>query len=110
MMNSPTGYARGTISREGQVRTDMEGRPYLEATIEMEGPTQHRGRQFRQRVALRSFRPADIGLARELTRGVRVSIDATGVDAVSWTDRATGQVFSTARLTGHVTILHGRTE
>jgi len=109
-MNSPTGYAQGVISREAQVRRDLEGRTFLEATIEMDGLTQHRGRPFHQRVAIRSFRPADIGLARELTRVVRIAIEATAVDAVSWTDRATGQVFSAARLTGAINILPGRTE
>lgn len=104
-MRSPTAYARGTIAREGQVRSDGEGNRFIELTIEMEDPTPHRGRHFRQRIGVRSYRQTDIAQIRELCKGVRISVEATAVDAASWTDRATGQVFSIARLTGVVTIL-----
>lgn len=104
-MKSPTAYARGTVSREGQIRSDSGGRPFLELTIEMEDPTPHNGRQFHQRIGVRSFRPSDLAMLRELGKGTLISVEATSVDAASWTDRATGQVFSVARLTGTITKL-----
>lgn len=104
-MKSPSGYARGFVAREGQVRSDGDGNRFIELTIEMEDYTPHRGRQFRQRIGVRSYRPSDIAEIHRLQRGTRVSVDATSIDAASWTDRATGQVFSIARLTGTLTIL-----
>lgn len=109
-MKSPNGYARGVVYRHGHVRQDGDGRNFLELTIEMEEPAIHRGKEWRQKVAVRSYRPKDMALARDLVRGTLVSVDAEAVDAVTWTDRTTGQVFSAARLTGAVTILSHKEE
>lgn len=102
-MKTPQGWATGRILKEGRLR-EHNGKPFIEATMEMDEPVRFDRGDYRERVDICTERDDELAIVTLLKPGARVRVDGT-ISSTMHIDKFGQRVYTRTRITGSITLL-----